>query len=170
VPESTASAFAFGGEDVTYLLAIDRETGRLVDVGERPHCRMWEVASRSPRCEAQHVLTDVLGSESMPCTRYADHQPPHVHHDRPGLPLLAWVDGPTSGGCDARRRDEHGTADRCVLSTAHAGHHAWQRVPEPGVSEPVAPITVSRDSIDYQRPSILDELDAARAQATGDSE
>lgn len=73
-----------------------------------------------PRCVA--VLDDTSdGGLYHRCCLARGHA--GIHHDGHGQ---MWVDL-ESGDCDAKRRDDHGTADRCVLTAGHPGYHAWQR-------------------------------------------
>jgi len=82
--------FTVDGAVVTYSLLFDTTTGQFVQQGEFPHCPM--VTTASEQCSAVMTVWDMSGSEDARCTRESGHHGSHVVHERPGLPLLAWLE------------------------------------------------------------------------------
>ena len=78
------------GAVVTYMLASD-EYHRPVQLGEFPHSAIWWLVPGAGQCEAEISVTDSAETSTERCTRDAGHRGVHVHHQRPGLPLLAWL-------------------------------------------------------------------------------
>ena len=79
------------GAVVVYLLAFDPVRG-VVQMGEFPHCPMWHLVAGAEKCAASITVADVDGVTTDECTRERGHRGPHVNHDRPGLPTLAWYE------------------------------------------------------------------------------
>lgn len=81
------------GARVTFMVAQDNTTGQFIQMGERPHCAMWETIPRAHQCPAEMSLTNEAGGETFSerCTRETNHRGPHVVHAEPGLPVLAWL-------------------------------------------------------------------------------
>lgn len=76
---------------ITYVLLQDAETGEPVPSGEFPHCPMWNLLHQAVQCPAGIDLSDVAATQHFQCTRDKGHPGSHVHHARPGLPLVAWL-------------------------------------------------------------------------------
>jgi hypothetical protein len=87
------------GARVTFMVAEDNTTGKLVQLGEFPHCAHFTLTPSASQCEAGMNLTNEAGGDSFSeqCTREVGHRGPHVVHAEPGLPVLAWLIDPSSG-------------------------------------------------------------------------
>lgn len=80
--------------EVTFVQVQD-ERGRLMQIGEFPHCRMTRKGDRVQQCKATINITDHTSTGSEQCTREKGHGMPHVAHAAPGLPVIAWRPQPS---------------------------------------------------------------------------
>ena len=77
-----------GSAVVTYVLLWDAQMNSWITEGERPHCAM---VTPLHQCGSEISVTDLDGTSRETCTRESLHTGPHVVHEAPGLPILAWL-------------------------------------------------------------------------------